>query len=116
MKIKLLVIGAMVLFLPGCVTSTVVRSTDLKIIRLGVESLTHKTKVQGEITMRSQAQTNGDLWKLSGRQEDALVLANSDKEQVRIFVIKSLDAMADERAAKCQFWNLSCKRRARDIR
>lgn len=91
------------------------RSTDLKIIRLGVESLTKKTEVQGAIKKRSDAVTNGDLWKLSGRQEDALEVANSDKEQVRIFVIKSLEAMAEERARKCSFWQFDCKRKARDI-
>jgi len=74
------------------------------------------TKVQGDIQIRSQAVTNGDLWKLSGRQSDALEMANSDKEQVRIFVLKSLEAMAEERAAKCSFWQFECKRKARDIK
>ena len=85
-------------------------------MRAGVESLTRKTEVQGEIRTRSQAVTNGDLYKLSGRQEDAHELANTDKEELRKFVFTSLDAMAEERANKCQFWNISCKRRARDIR
>lgn len=87
----------------------------MKIVRLGVEALTQKTVVTGDITTRSQAATNGDLWKLSGRQEDALTIANSDKEQVRIFVIKSLEAMAEERAKKCAFWQFACKRNARDL-
>ena len=111
---RLLISGLICLSLSGCVTSTAVRSTDLKIIRLGVESLTQKTEVQGSITKRSEAVTNGDLWLYTGRQEDALKLSNSDKEQVRIFVLKSLDAMAEERAAKCSFWQFSCKRKARD--
>ena len=80
-----------------------------------MESLTQKTEVQGSITQRSDAVTNGDLWLYAGRQEDALTLANSDKEQVRIFVIKSLEAMAEERARKCSFWQFDCKRKARDI-
>lgn len=80
-----------------------------------MESLTQKTEVQGAIKKRSDAATNGDLWLLSGRQADALEVANSDKEQVRIFVIKSLEAMAEERARKCSFWQFDCKRKARDI-
>ena len=112
---RLLISGLICLSLSGCVTSTAVRSTDLKIIRLGVESLTQTTEVQGSITKRSEAVTNGDLWLYAGRQEDALKLANSDKEQVRIFVIKSLEAMAEERAKKCAFWQFACKRNARDL-
>ena len=112
--IRLLMIGLISLFLIACASSTAVRSTDLKIIRLGVESLTKKTEVQGAIKQRSDAVTNGDLWLYSGRQEDALEVANSDKEQVRIFVIKSLEAMAEERAKKCSFWQFDCKRKARD--
>ena len=110
----MLLLGMLLLSLTACVTQTAVRSTDLKIIRLGVESLTVPTKVQGDIQTRSQAVTNGDLWKLSGRQSDALEMANSDKEQVRIFVIKSLDLMAEERAKACPWYSISCKRKARD--
>ena len=112
---RLLISGLICLSLSGCVTSTATRSTDLKIIRLGVESLTKPTKVQGSVQRRRDAITNGDLWLYSGRQEDALEIANSDKEQVRIFVIKSLEAMAEERAKKCSFWQFECKRKARDI-
>jgi len=93
-----------------------VRSTDLKIIRLGVDALTKPTEVSGDIKTRSQAVTNGDLWKLSDRQEDAIKKANSDKEQVRDFVTKSLEAMAEERAKKCSFYQFRCKREARDIK
>ena len=113
--IRLLMIGLISLFLTACASSTAVRSTDLKIIRLGVESLTKPTKVSGAIQHHKQAVTNGDLWLYSGRQEDALEVANSDKEQVRIFVIKSLEAMAEERARKCSFWQFDCKRKARDV-
>lgn len=113
--IKVLSLGLILSFLPACASQTAVRSTDLKIVRLGVESLTQKTEVAGSIKKRSDAVTNGDLWLLSGRQSDALEIANADKEQVRIFVIKSLEAMAEERARKCSFWQFDCKRKARDI-
>lgn len=92
------------------------RSTDLKLIRLGVESLTQKTEVQGAIKKRADAVTNGELWQLSGRQDDALLVCNSDKVLVSDFVGGALEAMAEERAAKCSFWQFDCKRKARDIK
>lgn len=100
----------------GCVTATQTRSTDLKIIKAGVEALTKPTQVAGPITARKDAVTNGDLWLLSGRQADAVKLANSDKEALRVFVGASLDAMAEERARACPWYSFACRRKARDIR
>lgn len=84
-------------------------------IRYGVQALTKPTKVSGAIQKKEQAPTNGDLWLYSGRQEDALEMANTDKRLVFEFVDKSLRAMAEERARQCRFYQFSCKRKARDI-
>lgn len=110
---RVLALGLMSLSLTACVTSTQTRSTDLTIIRAGVEELTKPTRVAGPITERKDAVTNGDLWLLSGRQDDALKVANADKEAVNNFVTKALAAMAEERARACPWYSFSCKRKAR---
>jgi len=72
--------------------------------------------VAGPITARKDAVTNGDLWLLSGRQSDALKLANADKQAIRDFVGTSLDAIAEERARVCPWYSFSCRRKARDTK
>ena len=93
----------------GCATTPTVRhgdeaSTDLQIIRLGIEALTEPREVAGPIQHREQAATNGELWLLSGRQEDALQLAEGDKRRARTFVLESLGAIEKARQAVDRKW------------
>lgn len=110
---KLFLTGILSLSQIACATQTATRSTDLKIIRAGVSALSKPTRVEGGIKERSQAVTNGDLWLLSGRQADALELANTDKQAVEKFVNDSLDAIAEERAKACAWYQFKCKKGAR---
>lgn len=85
-------------------------STDLRIIRLGVEALTQEVRVQGSIQTRTQADTNGALWSLSGRQEDALAIANGRLEGTRSFVLGALHVVAEARHPKCKWFQVTCRR------
>lgn len=77
--------------------------------------MTEPTQVQGPIQERKQATTNGDLWLLSGRQSDALNLANDDKRRVRRFVEAALLAVEKSRLPTCSWYELSCKRERRNL-
>lgn len=89
-------------------------STDLQVLNLGVKALTEPTVVEGAIKKRKDAITNGDLWTLSGRQDDALVVANDDKLRVRQFVADATAAIERGRRPACKAWNFVCRWKRKD--
>lgn len=113
MRMTTLLLGLTLPFLMSCASSTVrgdSASTDLRLIALGVKALTEPTRVEGPIQTRDQAETNGELWLLSGRQEDALGLANRDKARVRLFTLDALETLRAARQPDCRWWDWRCWR------
>lgn len=114
MKMPLLVLGLLLVFLTGCGHTAARRdpppSTDLQVLMLGVKALTEPNEVQGPIQHREQAETNGDLWVLSGRQDDVIDLEHDDKRRLRQFIAEAVAAIERGRQPECRWWQFGCKR------
>lgn len=109
MKTMLLAAGLLTLFLTGCASLTKAPpSTDLQVLRLGVQALTEPTRVEGAIQSRADARTNGDLWLLAGRQADAIDKANDDKARLRQFIQEATEAIENGREP-CRWWQVGCR-------
>lgn len=113
-KTSLLLIGALSLFLSACGTSPVradAPATDLEVMRLGVEALTQPREPAGEVQRSEDAATAGQAWDLLLDLEDLDYLHEQDKHRLRVFVNKSLDAIAASRAEPCRWWQRACHAR-----
>jgi hypothetical protein len=75
---RLFVLGLTSAFLTACA-----HSTPPMEVRLPISALTAPCVIEGPISTRSAAETNGELWNFAGQAEAANHSCNRDKELLR---------------------------------
>ena len=105
MKTRMWVLGVLLASLSGCATTSARPENDpeWRILVAGVKALTEGRQVEGSIQYRDQAETNAELWNLSGRQTVTIELLNEDQERVRRFVEEANAARLEARN-QCRWW------------
>lgn len=113
---RLFALGLMLLFLPACGSLHVradAPATDLQVLKLGVEAMTQPRNPQGPVARAEDAETTGQAWGLLLELEDVDYLHEQDKQNVRAFVNKAVDAIAASRVGPCRWWQWQCRARQR---
>lgn len=84
-------------------------STDLEIVRAGVHSILAPRAIAGPTLTRSDARTNGDLWRFAGSAEDGVALSELDKARAVTFVDSATAIIEKARLGTCSFFNVKCR-------
>ena len=76
---------------------------------MGVNQLATPRTVQGPIQRRAEATNNGELWQLSGNQEDAFGLSEGDKLRIKEFVSQAVAAINLANLGDCSWYDFKCR-------
>lgn len=112
MRIRLWLLGVVLLSLPACGTlrgngakpESEALPTDLKVLVLGVRALTEPRPIAGALQHVEDAQTAGEAFDFGMDAEEAHWLSESDKARTRNFVEAAALEIARGRLPPCRWW------------
>lgn len=113
MKIRLWLFGMAMLFLSACAispTRVAAPSTDLQMLKLGLDALTQPRTVAYPIQHPDQAKTGGELFGLSMAQDDTIWLEEQDKVRSRNFYTQAINLLMQKEQPDCKWYQIGCKR------
>lgn len=113
MKMKLFVLGALLLSLTGCASlraNVAQPATDLQVLQLAVVAMTEPREIAGSIQHPDQAANGGQLLDVALDLDDVHFLDTQDKLRLRTFVTDAIRAIAASRLPECPWYGVRCRR------